>query len=327
MNERPHQNLGPVTIVTFVLVMLLAGGTMAEEGGSGHYFPGSMASFMDGVSADPAFVVRLNALDYGGSFGAEREVPIGGLTALDVNVGSQAIGLTLFWRPSWGSISDKWSFAMSTTIPFVELNVSAEIDATPLGGETVRRSDSINGLGDVLLFPAMFNYKAGPNLNINARIGVYAPTGSYEVGRLANTGKNFWTVEPTVGVIYFGQKNGIEAAGFVGVDFNTENPDTDYKSGTQMHFDGTLAQHFPLWGGMAGAGASAFWYQQVTGDSGAGANLGAFKARAHGVGPAISYIRKLGQGELLVEFKWLHEFDNKNRPEGDTLFLKAMLKY
>ena len=33
----------------------------AEEGGSGHYFPGSMASFMDGVAAQETFIARLNA--------------------------------------------------------------------------------------------------------------------------------------------------------------------------------------------------------------------------------------------------------------------------
>lgn len=64
------------------------------------------------------------------------------------------------------------------------------------------------------------------NLNLNFRTGIYAPTGDYEVGRLANTGKNFWTFEPTLGLMYFGLNNGIEASVFVGADFNTENPAT-----------------------------------------------------------------------------------------------------
>ena len=64
-------------------------------------------------------------------------------------------------------------------------------------------------------------------------------------GRLANTGKRVLNFKPTVGFMYFGQKNGIEASTFVGVDFNRTNPDTDYKSGTQIHVDGTFAQHFP----------------------------------------------------------------------------------
>lgn len=46
-----------------------------------------------------------------------------------------------------------------------------------------------------------------------------------------------------------------------------------------------------------------------------------------GVGPAVSYIRKLNNSEFLAELKWLHETDTQNRLQGDTVFLKAMLKY
>ena len=37
--------------------------------------------------------------------------------------------------------------------------------------------------------PFMLNQKVNPCWNINYRVGVYAPTGDYEVGRLANAGK------------------------------------------------------------------------------------------------------------------------------------------
>ena len=103
----------------------------------------------------------------------------------------------------------------------------------------------------VVLMPVLLNQNFSPDFNINYRLGAYAPTGSYEVGRLANTGKNFWTIEPTVGFMYAGQQNGRAASVFLGADYNFENEDTHYQSGTQMHIDGTLAQHFPLWGGLA----------------------------------------------------------------------------
>ena len=95
-----------------LLVSALPLAVVAEEGGSGHYFPGSMASFMDGVSPVKTFITRLNVIDYSGNFGANREVPIAGLTVLDVDVKSMAYGLTMFWRPSWGNIGEKWSFAV-----------------------------------------------------------------------------------------------------------------------------------------------------------------------------------------------------------------------
>ncbi|MCB1789495.1 MAG: transporter [Gammaproteobacteria bacterium] len=70
--------------------------------------------------------------------------------------------------------------------------------------------------------------------------------------------------EPTVAVMYFGQKNGIEASLFGGLTINQKNPDTHYKSGSQFHIDGTLAQHFPFAGGVASAGVTGYYYRQVT---------------------------------------------------------------
>lgn len=299
----------------------------AEEGGSGHYMPGSMASFMDGVPAEPTFIVRLNYLNYNGGTDIDRSLPIAGVTALNVDVESNAYGLTLLWAPDW-NMGTNWQYAMSATIPWVSMEVTADVATAPGGAvRSVRRSDRESGLGDIVLMPLMFNYKVNRDLNTNFRLAVYAPTGDYEVGRLANLGKNFWTVEPTAAVMYFGQNNGVEASLFFGMDFNTENNDTNYKSGIQAHFDGTLAQHLPLWGGLAGAGATGFWYWQVSDDSGDGANFGGFKARAHGIGPVLSYAAKIAGQDLIAELKWLHEFDNRNRLEGDTIFFKVLTKF
>ena len=82
-----------------------------------------------------------------------------------------------------------------------------------------------------------------------------------------------------------------------------------------------------MWGGGASVGLTGFWYKQITGDSGSGATFGDFKARALGVGPVVSLSRKLNQSDLIAEFKWLHESGVERRAEGDTLFLKVMLKF
>ena len=299
----------------------------AEEGGSGHYMPGSMASFADGIPADPTFIARLNYIHYDGNIDANRKIPISGMSVLEAAAKSDAYGLTLLWAPDW-NMGEKWSYAMSATIPWVSIEVEAD-GVTSFSGKTLTGglSDKETGFGDIVLMPLMFNYNINKDLNTNFRLGIYAPTGSYEVGRLANTGKNFWTVEPTAAIIYLGQKNGREASLYFGVDFNTENKDTDYTSGVQAHLDGTLAQHFPLWDGLAGGGLTGFWYQQLSGDNGEGARFGDFKAKAHGIGPVFSYACKAAGKDIIAELKWLHEFDNQNRLEGDTIFFKLMAKF
>lgn len=313
----------PVKNYTFLasIIACTALSAFAEEGGSGHYMPGSMSSFMDGVPAEPTFITRLNVIDYQGNY--EHSLPFSGLEASNVDVSSQAIALTMLYRPQI-DLGTNWSYAFSATIPFVDMKVTA--DVTGLENDFAK-TDTAQGLGDIVLMPLMLNQNINDDLNINYRVALYAPTGNYEVGSLANTGKNFWTVEPTIAAVYLGQKNGIEASLFAGVDFNQENDDTDYKSGIQAHLEGTLAQHFPLWGGLASGGISGFYYNQITGDSGDGANFGDFKARSVGAGPVMSFVKKAGDSDILAELKWLHEFSTAKRVQGDTIFLKVMAKF
>lgn len=295
----------------------------AEEGASGHYLPGAMSSFVDSVPTNETFVARYNFLHYHGDISGSRSIPVAGLVAAGAEATFAGHGLTLLWRPPV-ELGGRWSYALSATVPFISLDVSAGVTE---GGVTVRRSSSDSGLGDMVLMPLMLNYNISLDFNVNFRTAIYAPTGNYEVGRLANTGKNFWTFEPTLGLVYLGRKNGIEASLYLGADFNTENPDTHYRSGSVFHLDGTLAQHFPLAGGVAGLGASGFWYDQFTGDSGAGAYFGAFEARTAGVGPVVSYIFKLVKMDLVAEAKWLKEIDTKDRLQGEIVWFKLAARF
>ena len=312
-----------------VLGLPLSQGAFAEEGGSGHYLPGSMASFMDAVPTTPTFILRYNQLYYSGSAGANKAIPIDGHAALGLNATSWGEGITLAWAPKL-KMPKHWSYMMSTTIPFVQMDVSASaVVQAPSSGNMVgiSRSSSLGSLGDMIIMPAMFNYNFSPNLNMNFRLAEYLPTGDYSTSRLANTGKNFTTTEPTAAIIYMGAKNGREASLFAGIDFNTKNSATQYQSGDQFHLDGTVAQHLPLLKGLAGIGLSSFYYQQVTGDSGSGATFGQFKSTDAGIGPVVSYVKPFGKKQLLAEFKWLDEYYTANRLQGSTVFFKAMFKF
>ena len=132
-----------------------SGSATAEEGGSGHYLPGSMASFMDGVATDEAFLLRYNLIYYDGAADLGQLIPIAGLEALNAEATSWAQGVTAFWRPSWGGLSDKLSYGMSATVPYAWLDVAADV---VVGDHTVRRSSSVSGLGDIVIMPLMLNY-------------------------------------------------------------------------------------------------------------------------------------------------------------------------
>ncbi len=64
-------------------------------------------------------------------------------------------------------LAPAWSYAMSATIPYIKMDVTASVQGGPVG---VRRSDSESGLGDIVLMPLMVNYIVDPDLSMNLRV-------------------------------------------------------------------------------------------------------------------------------------------------------------
>ena len=214
-------------------------------------------------------------------------------------------------------------YSVGAFLPIVRVNVEAEVTA---GATTVRRDDTETGLGDITLMSAMLAWEAG-YWQYNAILTVYTPTGSYEEGRLANPGLNYWTVDPTFGVAYNNEKNGFNAAIHAGITINSENPATDYRSGSMFHLETSVQQLLPVGPGFLGLGAEAFYLQQVTGDSGDGATFGDFQGRTVGLGPVLTYLLPRGEQTFAGEVRWLPEINTKRRLKGDYVWLKLVYQF
>jgi hypothetical protein len=176
------------------------------------------------------------------------------------------------------------------------------------------------------MVPFMLGWTNG-DFKYDFRSIVWAPSGEYEKGRLANPGLGYWTFTPMATFTWLSSKIGTEFSVFTGVDFNTENPEADYRSGDIFHVDATLAQHLPLAGGFVGLGANAFYLKQFTGDSGSGAVLGAFEAQSYGVGPVASYMHKFGSTILIVDASWLPQLSVENTTKGNFIWFKFGLVF
>jgi hypothetical protein len=314
-----HKTLLSITLATGAACATTA---FAEEGGGGHYAPGEMASFFDAPPGRPGLAVANYFMYYDGSARTEDSLPFGGLIATDSHAQAYSDSLMVMYETNLKLLGGHYVPAVA--IPYVWLEVDGKVNG-PLG--PVRARDTANGLGDILMYPFMLGWTNG-DLKYDLRLGIYAPTGDYEKGRLANIGKNYWTFEPTVSVSWLSSKIGTEVSAYVGVDLSTKNDATDYQSGDVFHLDATVAQHLPLGKlGAIGLGANAFYYQQFTGDSGSGAVLGDFEGRTVGLGPVLSFITKLGRTDLAAEVKWLPELDVQNRVKGDYVWFKLGLAF
>jgi hypothetical protein len=82
-----------------------------------------------------------------------------------------------------------------------------------------------------------------------------------------------------------------------------------------------------LCGGFIGVGFNAFYYQQITGDSGSGARLGSFEGRTVGIGPVVSYATKVLNRDLVTEVKWLPELETEHRLKGDIVWFKVAVVF
>lgn len=319
-----------ILIGPLMAALMLLTTSRAEEGGSGHYAPGSVASFIDAFPNKPGGFTAVNYFTYyDASASASRPLLFGAFLTGGIDATVYADTISLWYQAPWDVLSG--GLAVGVAVPWVWMEVSGSAQRIGINGrpgQVIQRDDSVNGLGDISFIPFMLGWtNLLKDLTIDERITVYAPTGSYDKNRLANPGLNYWTVEPGIMASWLSSTLGTEFSLYTGIDFNTRNDATDYTSGTAVHIDGTLAQHLPLGKGFIGVGANGFFYQQLTGDTGSGTLLGSFTGMTTGVGPVLSYILPMGKNNLFAEVKWLNEVDVEKRLKGNYVWFKLGIQF
>jgi hypothetical protein len=309
------------SLLTLALASTTPLAALATESGAGHYLPGSAATLIDLAPTKPGWVAEGMYLHYSGDASASRPFPIAGNAVADLEVESDAFllgGLYTFEVPALRA-----HYSVGAFLPLVVIDVKGEVD-TPLG--SVSRRDLETGLGDMTLIPLMLGWKTG-RWQWDAMLPISAPTGDYDVGHLANPGLNYWTFDPTLGVAYNNEKIGFNAAFHEGITLNTKNTDTNYQSGAMLHLDASVQQLLPAGPGYVGIGAEGFYLQQVTGDSGSGAQFGSFRGLTAGVGPVLTYVLPWNEDTLVAELRWLPELAVERRLKGDYVWLKIAFQF
>jgi hypothetical protein len=189
-------------------------------------------------------------------------------------------------------------------------------DGTKLqSGRSRQISGSTFAVGDPLA-TAFIGWNSG-NWHWKVAGLVNFPIAQYDRSSLVNMGFNRWAADLTPSTTWLDPMSGFEVSLAAGFTFNGENPATDYKTGTESHFEGAVMKHFSK---DFAVGVTGYHYEQVTGDSGPGAVLGDLKGRVSAIGPNLTYNFQLGNIPVLTSVRWLHEFNTKNRLQGDAVF-------
>lgn len=281
----------------------------AAEGGYSNYIPGTYGDFGMALAPTQSWTLRNDLYFYDAS------------TDLSLRAGNLEVGAELSFLMNFTALLYKTDiqllggqYAAGLFVPLIDLDIDADLS---LGGTTVSASDGASGLGDVALVPIALYWTKG-NLHMSLAEFVIAPTGDYSTSNAINNGLNYWSFDTNFALTYLNPETGRDLSFNLGYIYNTENSDTDYQTGQELHIDFVLNQFLSE---TLAIGIQGFFLKQITGDKGGGATLGSFKAEAAGIGPALLWSSRIGNQDVSFIAKWLHEFDAENRLQGNHAFL------
>jgi hypothetical protein len=301
-----------------LIVALLAIGAepaSAAEGGYSNYIPGTYGDFAVALAPETKFTFRDDVYYYEADGG--RSVRAG---SVDVEADLEFLmNLTTFlYQPGVELFGAKYAFG--ALVPIVHADIKAKAEAA--GVQASVRDDTL-GLGDVTLIPwvLFWDWK---NVHLSFAEYIVTPTSRYDEDDLANPGLNYWSFDTNIAVTYLNPETGRELSANIGYIYNTENPDTDYQTGQELHIDYMFNQYLSE---KFAIGLQGFYLKQVTGDSGDGALLGSFKGEAAGIGPAVLWNTKIGGSDVSFIAKWLHEYHAERRIEGNHFMLSFALGF
>lgn len=295
-----------VALSLAVFLFLIGVRAEAAEGGSSHYLPGTVGDALIAAVPAPGLAVSNTVFMQSGDLGTTL---LGG--QVDFNLDLDLVlnlvsAIYTFETPFLGG-----RYSIGTAIPFGYLDINAELRLPGIG--TFDDSDSSFDISDVAFIPLQLNWNVGAFSFKFAEV-IIAPTGGYDVNETANLGTNYWSFDTVTAVTWFDPGKGIEISIAPGIQVNTENDDTNYKTGKEFHVDFTVNQFLSE---TFSIGLRGYYYRQISGDSGSGATLGDYKSESLGIGPGFLWIPEFGGGNLTILAKWMHDVTADNRFESD----------
>jgi len=291
----------------------------AEDGKS--FFIGGLAGPMSGVLPPPGTYIASDTIIASAKAGASEVIPDAGLLTVGLQGDTLAEFLSVIWVAPKQVLGGNFALGAGMIAGRADAQVNAILSSiVPIKSSSADLDDKVTAFGDPVLI-AKLGWHNGPfHWNIGSILNI--PVGQYDAGQLVNMGFNRWILDVSTGFTYFDPKNGIEITAAPGVTFNGKNSDTNYRTGTEFHVDVTAMAHLSK---QFAIGVGAYHYEQLTGDSGAGAVLGSFKGQVSGIGPVLSYNFQLGSRPVSTKLRYFEDFSANNRMPAKVFLLSVAM--
>ncbi|HEX7912317.1 MAG TPA: transporter [Paraburkholderia sp.] len=280
----------------------------ATEGALGRPISGTGVQPDGGVvPPEPNWYVNLGEIYFDGSINSSHTVPVGGKTTLGLE-GQISFTLATLLHV-WDTGPGPWNFASSVTLPYAWERATASL---AIGNRVGGVAQDASGLFDLTFTPLIAGYHFSKTEHIAFSLNIWAPTGKYDTGNIANVSLNNWTFIPTVAYTRILPSLGIEFDASAGVQFYTRNAATDYQNAPLFTLDLMALKRFS--NGL-GAGLIVGTVQQIGNDSGPTADkLNGFRGHDVTVGPIVTYDTKIaGKTPLSMSLRWVPTVASKNR--------------
>jgi len=288
---------------------------VAVEGGTSFYLLGSKTT-MGGFLPPAGFYGAAQNYFYAGS--ADIDFRTAGINLSGgVDADAYIVLPTAMWVTDADVLGGNLAFTFTT--PFGGKRMNAGVLVNPLEIELDAERDNF-AFGDPV-FGTTLGWHDG-NLHYTLGSLVNIPIGQWERGNPVNIGFNRWVIDTTAAITYLNPQTGVELSGAAGFTYNFENPDTNYKSGTEFHAEAAAMMHLSH---NFSFGMNGYAYKQISGDSGSGAVLGDFKGQVLGIGPALDYTFMIGQTAVITNLRYFYEFGVENRLQGHAGFLNVVV--
>ena len=303
---------------TFALGVITAASTTAKAdfGGLSFWLPGLMGS-LSAVPGQPGWSIAYLYVHDDARAGGDKEFQRGGSLVAGLHANADALA----FMPSYTFETPVFGGRASVSLAGIPGRVGVNIDATLTGprGRQIsgHATDSRTTWADVY-YVGSLKWNFGVH-NTMIYVTGNIPSGTYDAARLANLSLGFWAVDAGAGYTYLDTKTGLEFSAVAGLTYSFINPYFQYQNGIDFHLDWAASRFLSK---AVHIGVVGYVFQQLTGDSGAGATLGDFRGRAIGIGPQIGFFFPAGENyQGYLNIRGYKDIEVENRPINTTLWV------
>jgi hypothetical protein len=300
-----------IAVPAHLLFAAMSMPTHADQGGVPFWTSGQFAS-LAAVPATPGWSLDVTPYYYNGSADKSIAFQHGDTIA----GGTKSISALLTLQPGYAAAEKVLGGQPYVSVAFGPGNDRTTVDLV-LQRPAIDRSASDSISGGMDLYPFASLSWAKGNDNWMAYVTGDIPVGAYQSSRLSNLGIGHGAIDAGGGYTYLNTTTGREFSAVLGLTYNWENRDTNVKNGIDSHLDWAASQFLSeAWE----VGVVGYVYYQLTGDSGSGNKVGAFKSRVAAVGPELGYSFTLNGQAAYLNLRGYREFRAQNRVEGYAIF-------